>query len=272
MIFNDSTCSFSFNWKTLTTFSLQRSLYVLPTVSLSSCSPDTANPDTASSYPSFSRFMALAPSHTPCTPLTTPSAPAKGLRLWNERLADVDPSTIVSMVEQKFVAGVNLPSSLLVCTGCAGCQLAKGGQVSFHLVSSTPPSTKLLQLIQTDLAGAVNVPSLAGVQCFFSFNDDTSRWVSVFMMVHKSDTVSKSVHFQRSAELHTGNCTQALRSDNGVEFVSTSFRAHLEAHRIHHQPKIKRTPLKKWGGGAVHRTSLDLVRCMLFHASVSERI
>lgn len=120
----------------------------------------------------------------------------------------------------------------------------------------------LLDLVHTDVEDPLNIRSLSGARRFVPFIDDASRWVLVFNMSHKSETLGKLVLFQRLAETHTGCTICVLRSDNGSEYASHFFRDNLYQHGIHHELTVPHTRKKMaWQSGSTGPSWIWFAAC-----------
>lgn len=164
------------------------------------------------SFPTARAFSSLF-STPPCSASSLRRRPP-GLQIWHERLAHVDHSTILSMVRNKVVKGIALPSSAPPWTLCSICQLGKATHLPFPS-SSTPLAANLLILVYSDVAGPLSVASLSGSRYSVTFIDDSFRWVAVYSMPSKSETLEILKIYQEMAETHTRQRIRSMRSDNG---------------------------------------------------------
>lgn len=119
---------------------------------------------------------------------TTHSAHAVSFQLWHERLAHVNTADIYNLVNNKIVNRISLSSSAPPSYPCTACIYGKSHSLPFPTQSSNL-STNILQLIHTGVLGPINIPSLSSATYFISFTDDYSRWISIYPMHRKSDTL-----------------------------------------------------------------------------------
>ncbi len=75
-----------------------------------------------------------------------------------------------------------------------------------------------------------------------TFIDDFSRYVWVYFLKEKSETLSKFKEFKDVAEAEVGKSVSCLRSDNGGEYTSHEFSDYLRKCRIRHQFTCANTP------------------------------
>lgn len=208
------------------------------------------------------------------------------MQVWHERLAHVDPSTILSMAKSKTITGISIQKSTTDSLPCDGCVRGKAHRTPIPKTTSSR-STKLLELIHSDVNGPLEIPSLGGSRYFITFVDDFSRWIVVHTMKKKSDSLSMFKKYHMYAQVHTGNkvgkvnfikCSQksskeikSIRTDNGGEYISNAFNEYLSAHGISHQLTVAYTPQQNGVAERMNRTLIDLVRSML-HSSNIEKV
>ena len=138
---------------------------------------------------------------------------ANTAELWHLRLAHIQPSTIIEMAESKIVQGLERSTSCKSDKNCSGCVLGKARRTLIPKQSQSR-STQLLQLVHSDVNGPLETQSLRGSRYFVTFIDDFSRWVSIFTMRNKSDTLSCFKIFRAQAEKHTGTKLKSLNVVN----------------------------------------------------------
>ena len=210
---------------------------------------------------------------------------AKSTQLWHQRLAHIQPATIIEMSKSQAVRGLEIDDSREQTMTCAGCALGKAHRAVIPKKSHTR-STKLLELVHSDVNGPLEVPSLGGSRYFVTFIDDFSRWTSLYTMKTKSETFSCFKKFHAYAEKHTGARIEslnvvkrssksaeelkALRTDNGGEYISLEFKSYLQEHGIQHQLTVAYTPQQNGVAERMNRTLLDCVRSLIHTAQLDK--
>lgn len=211
---------------------------------------------------------------------------ASSLPIWHQRMAHVSHSSIQSMVENNVIAGVHISNSKPDPISCDGCVIGKGHRQPIPK-SVKFKSTKLLELVHSDLNGPLDVPSLGGSKYFVTFVDDFSKWTVVYMIRRKSETFHCFKKYHSYAQLHTGNSVslvnviyrskktqaqlKALRTDNGGEYISNEFKEYLSSHGISHQLTVAYTPQQNGVAERMNRTVMDLVRSMIHTAGIDKK-
>lgn len=84
-------------------------------------------------------------------------------------------------------------------------------------------ATEPLGLVHTDLAGPITPQSREGFKYTLSFTDDFSSVVFVYFLKNKCDTVEATERFL--ADVAPFGKVKRLRSDNGTEYTSKSFKS-----------------------------------------------
>lgn len=205
--------------------------------------------------------------------------------LWHRRLAHVDPSAIKYMSKNDIVTGIDLTNSGFTFNTCDGCIMGKGHRTPIPRRSKSS-TTRLLELIHSDVNSPMEVASIGGSRYFVSFVDDYSKWTVVYSMKAKSQTFEIFKKFHTYAEKHTGAKVKSismgqnssdiaekikkLRTDNGGEYISTEFKQYLEKHGIQHQLTIQYTPQQNGVSERMNRTLMNLVRSMLHAADLNK--
>ena len=71
---------------------------------------------------------------------------------------------------------------------CDDCVIGKGHRQPLPKASSSCTS-KLLELVHSDVNGPLEIPSLGGSRYFILFIDDYSKWTVVYIMKKKSESI-----------------------------------------------------------------------------------
>ena len=212
------------------------------------------------------------------------------LRLWHERLAHVDSAGIKSMADHGVVEGIKYASSKI--PECTGCILGKGHRTPIPKKSLTQTS-KVLELVHSDVLGPIEVKSVGGSRYVITFIDDYSNWTAEYTMRKKSESLDRFKQYKTYAECHTNQVLQKLhvhesmeknddsvatdiklkilRSDNGGEYLSNEFKQFLSDHGIKHELTVSYTPQQNGVAERMNRTLLNLVRSLLYHKNIEKR-
>ncbi|XP_076898464.1 putative mitochondrial protein AtMg00300 [Bidens hawaiensis] len=104
--------------------------------------------------------------------------------LWHQRLSHVGYDKLKLMMTKQFAIGLpNLDVNLDVV--CSGCQYGKAHELPYG--SSQHRSTAPLELVHTDVFGAVKQSLIEGKRYMITFIDDFSRYFWTNFMKEKSE-------------------------------------------------------------------------------------
>ena len=185
--------------------------------------------------------------------------------LWHKRLGHFHTRGLQRMINTGAVNG--LPSLRFAKQTCTGCQLGK------HSKTKMPKETKhhtskILELVHSDVCGPFRVASTGGARYFVTFTDDFSRKIWVYFITHKNQVLTKFQHFVRLVENSTGQSIKSLRTDNGGEYISTDFHNFCLEKGISRELTPPYTPQRNGVAERRNRSLLDITRCLLLEKSL----
>ncbi|KAG6499840.1 hypothetical protein ZIOFF_039635 [Zingiber officinale] len=118
---------------------------------------------------------------------------------------------------------------------CRTCVLGKHMRLPFE--SSSWRASEKLQLIHTDVCGP--------------------------MSEAKSEVAETFEKFKKQVENECGRSIQIVRSDNGTEYTSASFRSICEESRVQHQFTVPYSPQQNGASERKNRNIMEMARCMM---------
>ena len=154
-------------------------------------------------------------------------------------------------------------------TFCEACPQGKQHRTKFS--SSGRRADDLLGLVHSDICGKMNEKSLGGAEYFLTFIDDKSQYVWVYCLQHKNQVFEKFCKWKAMVEKATGKRLKAIRTDNGGEFTSSEFEAHLRAEKVRHELTIPKNPKQNGVAECMNRTLVETVTSMLSHANLPHK-
>jgi hypothetical protein len=146
---------------------------------------------------------------------------------------------------------------------CFICPLAKQTRLSFP--STSISSVQPFELLHIDIWGDYQVPSTSVARYFLTIVDDYTRCTWVYLMNHKSDTLSILQSFIQLIEKQFSATVKHIRSDNGFEFNTPSY---YSSKGIIHQTSCVFTPQQNGVAKRKHRHLLNVSRALLFQANL----
>lgn len=124
-------------------------------------------------------------------------------------------------------------------------------------------SKETLDYAHSDLWGPAQTSSMGRGRHFLSIIDDFSRKVWVYILKEKSQAFGKFRELCLEMRLKTGKVLKCLRTDNGLEFLSSKFHIFCKENGIQRHRTVPTNPQQNGVTERMNRTLLERVRCML---------
>lgn len=185
---------------------------------------------------------------------------------WHERLGHLNERDLKSMAKSGLVYGLNFKDGekLSKCEVCAREKLAS----TPFPKGSEDRTSEVLEIVHTDLSGAMRHPSWSGKRYFVTFIDDYSRWCEVYFIKHKSEALSMFKIYKAEVENFTGKKIKTLQSDNGTEYLNGEYDAFLRENGITRRLTVPHTPQQN---GVAERKNRTLIEDGAMHDASSRR-
>lgn len=162
------------------------------------------------------------------------------------------------MATNEAVDGLILPTNKVnPIHPCIGCLSGKMHRLPFP--SGRTRANQVGQLIHADVCGPTT-PS--GARFFLLFTDDFSGWRHVYFLKQKSEVSEFCKDYFNLLRNETGNLVHTLRSDNGGEFVSSSFKSWLSEKGIRFESSAPHTPEQNGVAERANRTIVEAGRSL----------
>ena len=168
---------------------------------------------------------------------------------------------------ETFLKKHNLNFSLPESFICAECKLGKQTRLSF--VPSRTVTSKIGELVHTDVCGPMEVQSIGGSRYFLLFKDDYSSYRVIYAMSHKSQVIGFIRDFCLKLKNETGANVCTLRSDNGTEYLSLEWKRFYRANGIRHECSVPYTPEQNGLAERELRTIVEMSRAMIHAKSLN---
>lgn len=186
---------------------------------------------------------------------------------WHCRYGHLNESDLNNLMKREMVNGFKIigHKNLPDCEICI-----KGKQTAIPVPKvSEDRKTKLLDLIHSDICGPINCVSLGGARYFATFIDDKSRWVKVYMLKTKDEVKTAFLKYKNEMECQKERKIKILRTDNGLEYVETSFDKELEKCGIRREKTMAHTPQQNGVAERMNRTLVEMALCLLLQSGLS---
>ncbi|KAI5334921.1 hypothetical protein L3X38_025054 [Prunus dulcis] len=180
--------------------------------------------------------------------------------IWHKRLGHLNFAGLKQLRDKEMVHG--LPQLEEQSGVCEGCQFGKQHRNAFPK-DQAQRASKVLELVHVDLCGPMRNESVARNRYFMLIIDDFTRMIWVYFLRNKSEAFYCFKKFKSMTELQTGHKVQCIRSDRGVEFLSTDFLEFCEANGIQRQLTMAYTPQQNGVVERKNRTVIEMAKSML---------
>lgn len=129
----------------------------------------------------------------------------------------------------------------------------------------------ILELLHSDLSGIISPPSLGGNRYYFKITDSCFSYKLVYLLQNKSQTFEYFVKFKSLIENQTSKKIKAIVTDNGGEYLSTSFQEFVSTHGIRMHLTAPYTPQQNPVAEIGNRTTTEKARALLKGAGLPMR-
>uniref|UniRef100_H3H572 Polyprotein n=2 Tax=Phytophthora ramorum TaxID=164328 RepID=H3H572_PHYRM len=185
--------------------------------------------------------------------------------LWHARMGHLNKDALAKT--QRATTGMPTldHKSMTICGGCM-----KGKQTVAHFPSrSLSKTTKVLQLVHTDVMGPMKTKSKGGARYVLTFVDDYSKYIVAYFITKKSEVPVKFKTFMNLYENQWGERIKCLRSDNGTEFVNKEMDRLCALNGIVHQKTVPYSPQQNGVAERMNRTIMEKARSMLYYKGIT---
>ena len=193
------------------------------------------------------------------------------MQLWHRRLGHRDTTTIMNLQKGDLVRGLQVKESKEALTKCISCITEKAVKPSFPRCVEQR-STKVLDIIYSDLCGPINVPSLGNNKYILIFIDDFSRYCVAYFIREKSETVEMFKEYIAMVRNKFQRAPAVLMTDNGGEYCSREMQTLMAKEGIVHVTTIAFTPQQNSIAERKFRSIMEMTRCMLKEASLPQKL
>ena len=187
-------------------------------------------------------------------------------KLWHKRLCHLNFKDM-KIIKNRNV-GVNFKENEI--KPCESCIQGKQSRLSWHKISNRHKSTKVLEMIHSDVC-TMSAESFSGSKYMVLFIDDYSKMVFGYFMKRKSEVFEKFQIFKAEVERQTGEKIKKLRTDGGGEYINSQFKNLCKKEGIIHEVTNPYTPEQNGVSERYNGILCSKVRCMLTESGASPK-
>lgn len=197
---------------------------------------------------------------------------SKHLELWHRRFGHLNTKSVEKLIRDQMVVGlkVNNDNSDKKTVVCEACVTGKQTRKPF-VVRDARRSSRVLELIHSDVCGPVTPVGLGGVKYFVTFIDDWSHFTMTFLIESKDEVFECFRQYEAHVTAKFGKKVCRLRCDNGGEYRSREFKRFCADKGIQVEWTVPYTPEQNWVSERMNRTLVEKARSMLEDSKIDKR-
>ena len=186
---------------------------------------------------------------------------------WHKLFGHRDINALKLMQSGKLIDNFKM-SDCGVRKVCEICTKSKLTKKPFPKISDSK-SSRVLDLIHTDICGPMQTITPSGKRYILTFIDDYSRYTFVYLLKEKSELFEKLKIFVEMVYNKFGSFPKAIRSDNGCEYKSKAMINYLQMKGITSQYTVPYCPQQNGIAERKNRSLVEMSRCMLAEANMN---
>lgn len=191
-------------------------------------------------------------------------------KLWHQRLGHISRDRLSRLVKVEVLPPLDF-NDFGTCIECL-----KGKMTSVNKKGATR-SSKLLEIIHTDISGPYNITGITGHNSFITFIDDYSRYMYLYLIKEKSESLTTFKDYKTEVEKQLDLQIKVVRSDRGGEYYGRHtdlgqapgpFYEFCKSQGIVNQYTMPGTPQQNGVAERRNRTLMNMVRSMLANSKL----
>lgn len=190
--------------------------------------------------------------------------------LWHYRLGHLNASDIEKLAKHQMAIGLEKVNANIESKFCESCVFGKQAKKPFPK-NKNPRSSRILEMIHTDVCGPLPTTAYDGSRYFVSFIDDYSRASMIYCIKKKSEVFGKFKEFVAMAEALHGNKVAKLKMDNGGEYVSKEIKDFCTEKGIQMLYTVAHNPQMNGVAERLNRTLQEKAATMLLAGKIDEK-
>ena len=133
-------------------------------------------------------------------------------------------------------------------------------------------ANKILEIVHTDLAGPMSIPTTAGALYYCTFTDDKTRYVKIYLLQNKSDAIEAfNKYHAYSTSLHQVPLIR-IHSDLGSEFFNNHWKQFCEQKGITQTSAPRNNPNQNAIPEVCNRIIMTKARAMMNDANLPRNL
>ena len=201
------------------------------------------------------------------------STTIKKLRDLHRKYGHISYSQLYKIITNDVVDGIDIKGvnnsmiSILQQEQCHGClqgkfiRLPTTGTIDYNVHD-------VMDMWTADIVGPVSDMSLAGHTYIHDMMDVKSRYMLSTLEKNKGDVIDRIVSLVLQWQVYTGKKLKRFHTDNAKEYVNKKLSEFFKSNGTVHTTSADYTPQHNSLIERVHRTLLEMVKSIMYHAKV----
>lgn len=189
--------------------------------------------------------------------------------LWHFRLGHLNTFDMKRLINHQMADGIKLDVDV-ESRFCEPCVMGKQTRSSFPKNKDTR-SSRILELIHSDVCGPMPTTAHDGSRYFVSFVDDFSRASKIYCIQRKSEVLEKFKDFVAMVEALHGKKIAKLKADNGGEYTSNEFKQFCKVKGIQMMFTVPYNPEMNSVAERLNRTLQEKATTMLLASGLEPK-
>lgn len=193
---------------------------------------------------------------------------SKATELWHRRYGHLGERNLSYLIKNGMVKGLNESGGNKSTIVCEACVAAKQTRNPFTLQEERQ-SSRVLELVHSDVCGPVTPAGWNGQKFFVIFIDDWSRFTMVYLIHTKDEVVRRFEEYEAQMTAKFGVKISRFRSDNGGEYTCKEMRTFCSRKGIKMEFTVPYCPEQNGTSERMNRTLVEKARSMMFDSGIS---
>ena len=186
-------------------------------------------------------------------------------KLWHKRFAHLNYFSLEKLIKGKMVEGIDESIQICKVDFCEPCIAGKMSRKPFGIRSR---SSRILEIVHTDICGPISPIAYDGSKYFITFTDDFSNFTVTYLIKNKSEGFEKFREFFEMTKSMFRHSISKLRCDNGGEYVSGEFRNFCKKNGVILDYTIPYTPQHNGKAERKNRSLVERARTIINESGV----
>src|SRR5882672_10037920 len=202
----------------------------------------------------------------PISDLNHAKSVSTSLQIWHQRMGHMSHSAL-RVHGPKALKGLDIDESTVAPKVCHRCELGKSTRQPFP--GSAKKTSRILEIIHSDLASPMQSKSIQGSEYTTTFVDDYSCHAVIYYLRSKDQFAVALKQFLIWAETQTSHKMRALHSDHGGEYIAGYIKDFLGQRGIEHHLTMPNLPQQNGKAERFNRTIMDKAMSMLHNTGLT---